>query len=57
MAACQNKLGSFEEAVNTYNQAFAMENTDYGALTNHGNSTSLPVTRGASTSSRFNNFN
>jgi hypothetical protein len=34
-----------------------MENTDYGALTNHGNSTSLPVTRGASTSSRFNNFN
>jgi hypothetical protein len=25
-AACENKIGKFEEAIDTYNEAFAMEN-------------------------------
>lgn len=29
-AACQSKIGNDEDAINTYNLAFAMENSDYG---------------------------
>lgn len=25
-AACENKIGKFEEAIDTYNEAFALEN-------------------------------
>lgn len=25
-AACENKIGNFEDAINTYNEAFAIEN-------------------------------
>ena len=39
-AACQSKLGHYEEAIVTYNQAFALENSDYGAHNNNNMATS-----------------
>ncbi len=33
-AACLNKLGNFEDAINTYNQAFALETPEFSILDN-----------------------